>query len=93
LTNDFVNDARDRCGGIDHDTIFRNVFFRLMQSHNEFLFRLFSAPLIFRSLVKPPVQCVTADLQDKDAVKQVYEFRKVPRTTAEKRYLLILAGD
>jgi len=51
LTNDLVNDARDRCGGVDQDAVFRNVFFRLMQSRNEFSFRLFSAPLIFRSHV------------------------------------------
>ena len=40
-----------------------------MQSRNEFPFRSFSAPLIFRSLVKPPVQCVKVDLKDKNAVK------------------------
>jgi hypothetical protein len=74
LTNDLVNDARDRCGGVDHDTVFRNVLLRLMQSHNEFPFRLFSAPLIFRSLVKPPVQCVKVDLKYENAVKQIYEF-------------------
>jgi len=48
-TNDFGNDARDRFGGIDRDTVFRNVFDAI---DNEFLFRLFSAPLIFRPLVK-----------------------------------------
>jgi len=55
LTNDLVNDARDRCGGVDQDAVFRNVVFRLMQSRNDFPFRLPSAPLIFRSLVKPSV--------------------------------------
>jgi len=54
---------------------------------------LFSAPLIFRSLVKPPVQCVKVDLKDKNAVKQIYEFRIIPRPTAEKCYRLILIGD
>lgn len=56
LTDDLVNDARDRCPGVDYNTVFRNVFFHLMQSRNERAFRLFSAPLIFRSLVKPLVQ-------------------------------------
>ena len=40
-----------------------------MQSRNEFPFLLFSAPLIFRSLVKPPVQCVEVDFKDKHAVE------------------------
>ena len=48
-----------------------------MQSHNEFAFRLFSAPLLFRSLVKPPVQCVKVDVEDKNAVKQIDKLRKV----------------
>jgi len=69
LTKDLVNDARDRRGGVDYSTVFRNVFFRLMQSRNEFPFRSSSAPLIFRSLVKPPVQCVKVDFKDKNAVK------------------------
>ncbi len=74
MTDDLVNDARDRCGTVDYNTVFRNVFFRLMQSRNEFPFRLFSAPLIFRSLVKPPVQCVKVDLKDKNAVKGIGNY-------------------
>src|ERR1700691_951064 len=69
LPDDLVNDARERCGSVDDNTLFRNVSFRFMQSRNEFPFRLFSAPLIFRSLIKPPVQCVKVDLKDKNAVK------------------------
>ena len=42
-----------------------------MQSQNEVPFRLFSAPLIFCSLVKPLFQCVTVDFKEKDAVKQI----------------------
>ena len=38
LTEDLVNDVRERCGGVDYNAVFRNVFFRLMQSHNEFPF-------------------------------------------------------
>ena len=45
-----------------------------MQSRNEFPFRSFCAPLIFRSLVKLPVQLVKIDLKDKDAVKYIYEL-------------------
>ena len=40
-----------------------------MQSRNEFPFRLFSAPLILRSLVKPTVKCVKGDFKDENAVK------------------------
>jgi len=43
LTNDFVNDTGDRCGGVDCNTALRNVFFRLMQSRNEFAFHWLSA--------------------------------------------------
>ena len=69
LTNDLVDDAHDRCGGVDPYAVFRDVFFRLMQSRNEIPLRLFSTPLIDRSPVKPPIQCVNVDMQDKDAVE------------------------
>ncbi|MGM7724325.1 hypothetical protein [Metabacillus sp. Hm71] len=69
LTDDLVNDVLDRCGGVDYNSVFWNVFFRLVQSSNEFPFRFFSAKFIFWSLVKPPVQCVNVDLEDKHAVK------------------------
>jgi hypothetical protein len=39
-----------------------------MQSRNEFPFGSSSALLIFRPLVKPPVQCVKVDFKD-NAVK------------------------
>ena len=45
-----------------------------MESHNEFPFRLLSAELSFRSLFKPPVQCVKVNVQDKNGVKQIYEL-------------------
>ena len=73
LTKDLINDARDGRGGIDYNTV-RSVFFRLMQSYNEFPFSLFSAPLIFWSLVKSPVQCAKVDFKDKNAVKYIDEF-------------------
>lgn len=72
---DLVNDVRDRCGGVDYNAVLRNVFFRLMQSRNEFPFHWLSAvPLIVRSLVKPPIQCVPiqcvkVDFKDKNAIK------------------------
>ena len=70
LTKDLVNDARDRRGGVDYNAVLRNVFFRLMQSRNEFPFRwLSAAPLIVRSLVKPPVRCVKVDFKDKNVVE------------------------
>ena len=70
LTNDFVNDARDRCGGVDRDAVLWNVFFRLMQSRNQFTFRwLSAAPLRVRSLIKPPIQCVKVDFEDENAVE------------------------
>jgi hypothetical protein len=75
LMKDLVNDVRDRCGGVDYNAVLRNVFFRLMQSRNEFPFHWLSAvPLIVRSLVKPPIQCVPiqcvkVDFKDKNAIK------------------------
>ena len=70
LTKDLVNDVRDRRGGVDYNAVLRNVFFRLMQSRNELPFRwLSAAPLIVRSLVKPPVRCVKVDFKDKTAVE------------------------
>jgi hypothetical protein len=72
LTKDLINDAGDGRGGVDYNAAFRNVFFRLMQSHTEFSFFWFSAPVIWisaASIVKPPVHCVKVDFKDKDAVK------------------------
>ena len=72
LTKDLINDAREGRDGVDYDTVFRSVFFRLMRSHNEFPFAWFSAPVIWvqpASLVNPSVQCVEIDFKDKDAVK------------------------
>jgi hypothetical protein len=69
LTNALVNDARDWRGGVDCNTVLRNVFFRLMQSRDNFSFRLSSAPLILRSLVEPPDQCAKVDFKDEDAVE------------------------
>jgi len=69
---DLVNDARDRRGGVNYNTVFRSIFFRLMQARNDFPFRLFSDPLIWISAaspVKPPVRCVKVDFKEKDAVK------------------------
>ena len=67
---DLVNDVRDRCTGVDQDAIFRNVFFRAMQSRNELPFHwLSAAPLRVRSLVKPPIQRVKGDFKDEHAVE------------------------
>lgn len=38
LTDDLVNDVLDRRGGVNYNSVFRNVFFRLVQSRNEFPF-------------------------------------------------------
>ena len=40
-----------------------------MQSRNDFPFLFVSAPLIFHSFVKTPVQCVKVDFKDKHAIK------------------------
>jgi len=43
-----------------------------MQSHNQFPFAWFCAPVIWvqpASLVNPPVQCVEVDFKDKNVVK------------------------
>jgi hypothetical protein len=70
LAKDFVNDACNRCGGVDLNAVLRNLFFRLMQSRNEFPLRWLSVvPLRVRSLVKPPIQFVKVDLKDKNAVE------------------------
>ena len=69
MTKDLVNDACDRCGGVDDNAVPRNVFFGLKQSGNDFPFHWHpAAPLLVRSLVKPPIQCVKVDLKDKNAI-------------------------
>jgi hypothetical protein len=79
LANDLVNDVCDRCGGVDRDPVLRDVFFRLMQSRNEFPFLwLSAAPLRVGSLVKPSLQCVDVDFKDEDAVEQIDELREIP---------------
>ena len=55
-----------------------------MQSHDEISFRLLCAPLVFRSLIESLFQCLEIDLQDEDAVEQVYKPREVPRAAAEE---------
>jgi len=65
----------DRCGGVDDNAVLRDVFFRLMPSHDEFAFRRLSAtPLVVRSFVKPPIQRGKVDFEDKDAVEQIDKF-------------------
>jgi hypothetical protein len=73
LAKDLINDALDGRGGVDYNTVFRSVCFRLMQSYNEFPFCWSSAPVIWvqpASLVKPPVQCAKVDFKDENAVNR-----------------------
>jgi hypothetical protein len=96
LTDNLVNDARERCGGVDDHTVFRNAFFRSVQSRSDFPFRLFSAPVSgvhCHPLSNPPVHCVKVNFKDKNAVKQIDELCSIPRSTAEKRDRLIPVGD
>ena len=44
LTEDLVNDARDRYGRVNDSTDFRYFFFRSMQPHDQFPFRSSPAP-------------------------------------------------
>ena len=64
-----------------------------MQSLDELPLRGSSAPLVVSSLVEPPVQGVTVDLEDEDAVEQVDDVREVPRASAEVRHLGTLVGN
>ena len=73
MTKDFVHDADKRLCCIYNDAIAGYVFFRSMQSRNEFPFLWFSAPVRWVSLhalIKPPIQCVkVVDLKNKNAIK------------------------
>jgi hypothetical protein len=94
VTKDVVNDVGDRCGGVDWDAVLRNILLRLMPPHDSFAFHSFSVtPLIVRSSVKPPVQCIEVDIKDEHAVEQAYELREVAGTTTEKRRRVSLVGD
>ena len=96
LTKDLVNDEREGWGGVDDDAVFRNVCFRVMQSHSEFPFLWFSAKISWvycHSLINPPVHGVQVDIQNKHGVKQRDEFCKIPRAAAEKCDPLLLVGD
>ena len=71
-TEDLVNDARERSGGVNDDGIFWNVFFRLMQAHSKFTFLLFSAEIGWvpcHSFIDPPVHSAQVDIEDKHTVK------------------------
>ncbi len=74
LTQDLINDVRERGGGVDRNTVLRNAFLCLMQPLNEFPFGSSSAPIVFRSRVQPPVQCVKVDCKDKNSVEQANEL-------------------
>ena len=96
LFQNLIHDAFNRRSGIDYDTTLRDIFFRCIQSRNEFAFLWFSAEVSWvqcHSLINPPVHGVQVDLQDKHAVKQVDEFGKIPRATTEKGGRLLLVGD
>jgi len=68
----------DRCGTVDNDAVLRDVFLRLMPSHDELAIRRHSAaPLLVRSLVKPLMQRRKVELENKYGVKQVDELREV----------------
>ncbi|GHO42300.1 hypothetical protein KSX_04630 [Ktedonospora formicarum] len=72
VTDDLVNDAHERCGGVDDDAVFRYSFFRLMQARNEFSFLWSPAPVSWvqcHSLINPPKTGVKVDIKDKHAVK------------------------
>src|SRR5579859_2221114 len=72
LTENLVNDARERCGGVDDHPVFGNVFFRVIHAHSDFPFLWCSAPISWvqcYSLINPPETGVQVDLQDKHAVK------------------------
>ena len=73
MAKDFVHDADKRLCCIYDDAAAGYVFFRSMQSRNEFLFLWFSAPVSWVSrhaLINPPIQCVkVVDLKNKNAVK------------------------
>lgn len=73
MPEDFVHHAGKRLGCIDEDATAGYVFFRSMQSRNEFLFLRFSAPVRWvarHTLIKPPIQGVkVVDFQNKNSVK------------------------
>ena len=73
MAEDFIHDAGKRLCCIYDDAAAGYIFFRSMQSRNEFLFLWFSAPVSWVSrhaLINPPVQCVkVVDLKNKNAVK------------------------
>lgn len=73
MAKDFVHDADKRLCCIYDDAAAGDVFFRSMQSRNEFLFLWFSAPVrrVSRhALIQPPIQCVkVVDLKNKNAVQ------------------------
>jgi len=92
LTDDLVNNLFEWCVCVDNDAVARDLFFRLVQSHNDFPFRWFAAPLV-HSAVKPAVQCVQVDLENEDTVEQGHELREVPRAATEECHSLILVGD
>ena len=77
-TKDLIDNVLDRCAGVDDDAVLRDVFLRLMPSHDELAFRRHSAaPLVVRSLLKPPMQRGKVDFEDKDGVEQLDEFREI----------------
>ena len=73
MAKDFVHDADKGLSCIYDDAAAGYVFFRAMQSRNEFLFLWFSAPVSgvsHHALIKPPIQCVkVVDLENKYGVK------------------------
>lgn len=77
-TKNFVNDAFEWSGGVDCASP-SNAFLRLVQAHDDFSFRLPSAPVAGvneYALVNPPHHRVkVVDFEDENAVEKLDEFR------------------
>ena len=63
-----------------------------MQSHNEFPFTRSSAPFVFRSDGKTPVQRVQIDFKNENSIEEIDETVEIPGTATKERGCMILVG-
>ncbi len=84
VTEDLVDDVRERAGCVDHHARRWDVFLRPVEPDDEVALGRLGAPLVQWSLIQTFMQRVDVDVEDEDLIEQIEELMKVAGPTAEE---------